>query len=307
MSKLKLENLTKHRDDILKAEIISLLTLWDKINPNNQNKANINLNKKSLSDWKNGIKYKIEILGEDIDLWDNFLSEWRGWRKRKGNKYLLQVLYGIGESLNSGIDKGSPKEDIKVAPENERWLSNPFGSFKNKILYLLVDEASINHIINNLENDIIRFLNSKEVNWNDIGLIKEEFKSLYQGLLSDDRFPINDVSLWEQAYMATTMFKASLSEFILKNDKIQSLPERTDIKWRILGIQYDKLGLAEKGYKPQQIQWYRNITREIDNEIKKLLEYEYPIGNEIYRDETGIYFLVGEALGEDNDGFAVLK
>ncbi|MGI1690122.1 CRISPR-associated protein Csx11 [Thermoanaerobacter uzonensis] len=299
--KLELNNIRKYRDDILKAEIVSLLALWDKIDPNKQNRANINLNKKSLSNWENDIKYKkIKILGEDIDLWDNFLENWREWRRKEDKEYLLQVLYGVGESLNSGIDKGSPKDDIKVVPENDRWLSNPFGGFKNKLIYLLVDETSINHMINNLENDIKNFLNSKNVNWNDIELIKEKFKNLYCGLLSDDRFPINDVSLWEQCYMATTMFKASLSEFLLKNDKIQSLPKRMDIKWRILGIQYDKLALAEKGYKPQQIQWYRDKSREIDDEIKKLLEYYYPIGNEIYRDETGIYFLVGEDLGEDS-------
>ncbi len=26
------------------------------------------------------------------------------------------------------------------------------------------------------------------------------------------------------------------------------------------------------------------------------------LGNEIYRDETGIYFLVGQNMGKDNDG-----
>ncbi|MGC8979422.1 CRISPR-associated protein Csx11 [Caldisericum sp.] len=300
MGELNLENLKKYKDEILKAEIVSLLSLWDKIDSDKQNRANITLNKKSLSNWENDIKgKKIKILGEEIDLWDNFLSDWRNWRSQENKKYLLQVLYGNGESLNSGIDKGSPNDDIKVVPQDNRWLANPFGGFKNKLIYLLVDETTINHMINNLENDIKNFLDSKDIDWTNIESIKEKFKNLYSGLLSDDRFPINDVSLWDQAYMATTMFKASLSEFILKNDNIQSMPKRMDVRWRILGIQYDKLALAEKGYKPQQIQWYRDKAREIDYEIKKLLEYDYPIGNEIYRDETGIYFLVGEGLGVD--------
>lgn len=58
MAGLNLENLEKYRDEILKAEIASLMSLWDKVNPNQQNKANINLNKKSLSDWENDIKDK---------------------------------------------------------------------------------------------------------------------------------------------------------------------------------------------------------------------------------------------------------
>jgi CRISPR-associated Csx11 family protein len=310
MGELNLENLKKHRDEILKAEITSLLALWEKINPGKQNKSQINIIKKFLSDWEYIIRgKKLKILKEEIDLWDNFLNNWRNkWRSQKDNKYLLQVLYGIGERLNSGIDKGSPDDNAKLEPENDRWLSNSFGSFKNKIIYLSLDEDTINNIISNLECYIKNFLDSESINWDEIKLIKKKIKNLYYRLLSDDRFPINDVSLWEQAYMATTMFKASLSEYILKNNNIQSLPKRMDVRWRILGIQYDKLRLAEKGYKPQQIQWYREVSNEIDDEIKKLLEYDYPIGNEIYRDETGVYFLVGEDLGEDlKNGSSLVK
>lgn len=242
-------------------------------------------------------------------MWDNFLNNWRNkWRSQKNNKYLLQVLYGIGESLNSGIDKGSPKDDIKVEPQDSRWLSNPFGSFKNRIIYLSETEDSMNYKICDLKNSITDIIGSNNLDWEKFKSIREKFKNFFAGLLSDDRFPINDVSLWEQAYMATTMFKASLSEYILKNNNIQSLPKRMDVRWRILGIQYDKLRLAEKGYKPQQIQWYREVSNEIDDEIKKLLEYDYPIGNEIYRDETGVYFLVGEDLGEDlKNGSSLVK
>ncbi|AIS53304.1 CRISPR-associated protein, Csx11 family [Thermoanaerobacter kivui] len=300
MAGLNLENLKKYRNEILKAETVSLLALWDKVDPNQQNKADINLDKKSLSDWENDIKgKKIKILEEEFELWSYFLNNWREWRRRQDKKYLLEVLYGVGESLNSGIDKGSPKDDIKVEPQYSRWLSNPFGSFKNRIIYLSEIEDSINNKICDLKNSITNILGSNNLDWEKFKSIREKFKNFFAGLLSDDRFPINDVSLWEQAYMATTMFKASLSEYILKNNNIQSLPKRMDVRWRILGIQYDKLGLAEKGYKPQQILWYRDKAREIDDEVKKLLEYEYPIGNEIYRDETGVYFLVGEGLGDD--------
>lgn len=310
MGELNLENLKKYKDEILKAEITSLLALWEKINPGKQNKSQINIIKKFLSNWEYIIRdKKLKILEEEIDLWNDFLNNWRNkWRSQKDNKYLLQVLYGIGESLNSGIDKGFPDDNAKLEPENDRWLSNSFGSFKNKIIYLSLDKDTINNIISNLECYIKNFLDSESINWDEIKLIKKKIKNLYYRLLSDDRFPINDVSLWEQAYMATTMFKASLSEYILKNNNIQSLPKRMDVRWRILGIQYDKLRLAEKGYKPQQIQWYREVSNEIDDEIKKLLEYDYPIGNEIYRDETGVYFLVGEDLGEDlKNGNSLVK
>ncbi|MCX7760364.1 MAG: CRISPR-associated protein Csx11 [Hydrogenothermaceae bacterium] len=135
-------------------------------------------------------------------------------------------------------------------------------------------------------------------------------KSWYSNLLSDSRFPVNDVSLWDQAYMTASMFKAVLSQLILENcqqiGNHNYFKNPSSIRWRILGIQYDKLGLSEKGYKLASIKWYRKTIEEIDEEIKKILEVEYPIGNEIYRDETGIYFIVGEDLGKDNGEFAYL-
>nr|MBO2493191.1 CRISPR-associated protein Csx11 [Clostridia bacterium] len=104
---------------------------------------------------------------------------------------------------------------------------------------------------------------------------------------------------WDQAYMTASMFKAVMAELYMDSSRLNGfLSNPVSIKWRILGVQYDKLGLSERGYRPAQIQWYRETARKIDEKIKKLLEYDYPIGNEIYRDETGIYFLIAEILGE---------
>jgi len=307
MPGLNLKNLKDYRDEILKVEIVSLLALWDKVNPDRLNKANIFLHGlKSLLDWENVLKNKtVEILTENFNLWNDFLRSWREWRSRRNKNFLLQVLYGIGESLNSGIDKGCPSTDVKIMPEYERWIANPFGSFKKKIIYLQWDETCINNKFSEIKQSMNGLLDSGNICGRDVINFKEKIEKIFSGLLSDDRFPANEISLWDQAYMATTMFKASLAEYVLNNDIVQDLPKRSEIKWRILGIQYDKLGLSEKGYKPAQIRWYRETANDIDEEVKMLLEYDYPIGNEIYRDETGIYFLIGEKLGEDVPGGSV--
>ncbi len=88
-------------------------------------------------------------------------------------------------------------------------------------------------------------------------------------LLSDSRFPVNDVTLWDQAYMTASMFKATLAGLYLDNSKQQDFinnPQK--IKWSILGIQYDKLGLAEKGLKAASINWYREKSKEVDKKLK---------------------------------------
>ncbi|WP_434655935.1 CRISPR-associated protein Csx11 [Thermoanaerobacterium thermosaccharolyticum] len=300
MSGLNLENLENNRDEILKAELLSLMALWDKVNPEigpNKN-VNINISFKNLDCLKDYLQdKKLKILGKEFDTWEDFLNNWRSWGKQNDLQKVLQIFYGIGESLNSGIDKGSPKKDVKVKSEGKRWLANAYGGFKSFIYYLSEDESVVNKTIDDIRNTFNTLIGSSTLRWENVKAFELKLQLLLSNLLSDDRFPINDVSLWDQSYMAASMYKATLAEAVLRGNL--SINARNQKNWRILGIQYDKLGLAEKGYKPSQIQWYRETAREIDEEIKKLLEYKYPIGNEIYRDETGIYFLVGEDLGED--------
>jgi CRISPR-associated Csx11 family protein len=214
----------------------------------------------------------------------------------KGEEFIKKIFFRGCENINSGIDKGSPKEQL----DKILWISNAFGSFRRKLELQDFDDERLCFY-----NRLYNFLCSNNYyinpNWKEIRkFVVDEIKKWYSKLLSDTRFPVNDVTLWDQAYMTATMFKAVLAELYMDSSDLKEfISNPTSIKWRILGIQYDKLGLSERGYKPAQIQWYRETAKEIDEEVKKLLEYDYPIGNEIYRDETGIYFLIGEKLGKD--------
>ncbi len=304
---------------------------------------------KNLLDFKINLRVKVASSSESItiNVWEDFFKkgDWRRWRSinlDSNKENIIQVIFGSCEGLNSGIEKGSPKEHIKG---NEPFIANAFGTLKfipdenfieelRRIIFnsnnILPDIKNIfgNYNIQIRDKDIPNFnlshifedfktISSKtEVCSNELDSLRENlykaFKLLYKFIPSDSRFPINDTSLFDQIYISTSMFKAKLNELLSENSgiELEKVKKHQNFKWRILGIQYDKFGLAEKGLKLASIQWYREITGKIDEEIKKLLELEYPIGNEIYRDETGIYFIVGEDLGKDlNDdvGLAKLK
>ncbi|ADU96315.1 CRISPR-associated protein, Csx11 family [Thermovibrio ammonificans HB-1] len=286
MSGLDLNRLEQYRGEILKAEIGSLFALWEKV---------VGLNKQEDMDLEleNLFSIDVHILGERFYLYKDFLKNWR-------NKWdnLLKIYYNLSEITNSQFEKANIKS------EKINNLSNPFGAIKDskytrgdftkdelikeikKIFFILGDTKKEEY-----QNKI------DEIYKNCIGL-KIKLKKYLDNLISDDRFPNNEVSLWQQTFVTSSLFKALISNYILTSKVVESIRE---VKWRILGIQYDKFGLAEKGLKLASIQWYREITEKIDEEIKKLLEVEYPIGNEIYRDETGIYFIVGDNLGADEN------
>ncbi|MDE4543259.1 CRISPR-associated protein Csx11 [Thermoanaerobacterium sp. R66] len=315
MPELNLENLKNYKDEILKAEIGALLfnlgkthvgfSFWKPYFPNSNciwSTYKEYVDKyldNELKQINKQLKDFIDSVQVNLSFQSLKLKEIMQGSK-SSSEFVKKVFFRGCENINSGIDKGSLGEQIK----GNLWISDAFGSFKKKVELHDLDDQRI-CFYNKLNN----FLSSNNYytnpDWQKIRkFIFTEIKNWYSRLLSDSRFPINDVTLWDQAYMTATMFKAVLSNLTILKDSKKKVEDYkkyySNIKWRILGIQYDKLRLAEKGYKPQQIQWYRETVGKIDEEIKKLLEYEYPIGNEIYRDETGIYLLVGEDLVEDS-------
>lgn len=223
--------------------------------------------------------------------------------KESSEELPKKVFFRGCENINSGIDKGSPKEQIK----SKLFIANAFGT-SIKEVYLKNFDEKRQCFWQRLHKFLEKNNYYKKPNWKCIRKwVFDEIKPWYSSILSDNRFPINDITLWDQVYMTATMFKAVLADMFLimadtaKQAKIKTYYENpSSIKWRIMGIQYDKLGLAEKGFKPAQIGWYRETARKIDKKIKALIEIGYCLGNEIYRDETGIYFLVGENQGEED-------
>lgn len=190
------------------------------------------------------------------------------------------------ENLNNKLD-----DDLKKLIKNKKILDKNIS-------------AILKELANNNNNISIWHLTSLRIRaYNLICL-------LYKDIPSDSRFPTNDTTLFNQAYMSTSLFKASLAGmFLSSNNRIDiSNFNGSKIKWSILGIQYDKLGLAEKGLKAASIKWYKDKAEETDNQIKELIEIEFALGNEVYRDETGVYFVVAEnVIGEKQGDFYTLN
>jgi hypothetical protein len=315
MGNLNLNNLKSHRDEILKAEIGALLFNLGKTHAgiNNWNKyfpSAAKLFRKYKEYYKNG-HFENELKNSNIKLKDfvfdhkvtlpNGQLDWKEFffGDASGKDFIKKIFFRGCENINSGIDKGSPKGENQL---QSLWISNAFGSFKRDVEEKHFDETRLCFF-----NRLHRFLDDNRFysnpKWDEIrSWILEEVKSWYFRLLSDSRFPVNDVTLFDQAYMTASMFKAVMAGMYLDNSNLNDYENNPQsIKWSILGIQYDKLGLSEKGLKAASIKWYRDTCQKVDNEIKKIIELHYALGNEVYRDETGIYFVVAENIVGEKD------
>lgn len=303
---MNVNNLTTNRDEIVKAEILSLFILFDKTSIDKwkhilvkkesckqtidyfPNEQDFNFDFEQFAKDINIDNINLIFNGSSINGWSDLLNNWRS-----GETDIHKILSRGCENVNTGIDKGSPDDCNQL---KSLWVSNAFGSYLKSVESNELDtkrESYKNEFI-----DLMTKLQNNSFNFDsDRTRILEIFKDIYSNLLSDSRFPVNDVTLYDQAYMSATMFKASLAGMALGTTQSANyITTPLSIKWQILGVQYDKLALAEKGLKPAHILWYRETSKKVDDEVKKIIETHYALGNEVYRDESGVYFLVPEGI-----------
>jgi hypothetical protein len=114
----------------------------------------------------------------------------------------------------------------------------------------------------------------------------EELRALFLEALGDTRFPINEITLWDWSYAVASLYKSELARHYLNEE----WHTRDHLLWRALRVNFDVLALYAKAVKIGDLLGYQRVVDEACEAVKKLVEEEYPLGNEIYRDSTGIYF-----------------
>lgn len=339
---LNIDKLIDKRIDVIKAEIASILFnlgkthigFWkgkdeQKFFSIDENCFETEYGYKVFSKYKEYYSGKNGIIPFEVDLkWDNIKNFFKQTKINLGlfdineivfcdlmygdalvnsKQSMLHKIFFTGcENVNSGIDKGAPKEQC-----NNLWISNAFGSLRQERGYngyvkkVYFDMSRLNFFLK-LNDELVKYTNDPNdllyEDWKQIRrFILKEIKAWYSHLLSDTRFPVNDVTLWDQAYMTASLFKASIAAMLLDEKKSNEYKTPKNIRWSILGIQYDKLSLISKSLKAHFISWYNENINTCDEDLKAIIEEEYALGNEIYRDETGIYFIVPENISNDTD------
>ena len=212
----------------------------------------------------------------------NFIKE-HTWRSDpKGLNKILADAHGIV----SGIDKalagrgtsGRQKKEYTYKAtafgyeKDIEILQNP--DLKDKFFCRLTEV--LKKIQNNLQD--ITFENYEEF----LKVITE----YYPKTIAETRRPINEISLYDYAHAIASLMKSNLAKIIVDG----WYEPRGKSQWKILKINLDVIGLVSKGLKIGDILGYRKELEEIYEKIKELIEYRYPLGNELYRDSTGIYF-----------------
>jgi len=111
---------------------------------------------------------------------------------------------------------------------------------------------------------------------------------VFQQGLGETRRAANDVTLWDHSYSVASLYKAALAGMLL--DRAYREPQQ--VKWRFFRVGFDGLGLIAKGHKIGDSLGYRDMLQEAQNAARDIVEFDWAIGNEVYRDENGVYFIL---------------
>ncbi|MDZ7261903.1 MAG: CRISPR-associated protein Csx11, partial [candidate division KSB1 bacterium] len=190
------------------------------------------------------------------------------------------------DGVDSGIDKGAVSNKAKQALANT-YIATAFGSEEKRIdanaLKSLQDK-----FVKTLNSELNKGITTPSKLVNVRSAIISAAEKAYLQVLGETRRAANDVTLWDHSYSVASLYKAALAKILLDSQ----WTDPAKLQWRILRISFDGLSFLNNVHRVTDILGRQKaVTNALDN-LKKLLELEYPLGNEIYRDENGSAFVV---------------
>ena len=203
---------------------------------------------------------------------------------------LLQQAHGIVSGLEKNLHKGTASY-LKQS-RDRTFAATAFGyEFEN---LSEKDLASIRDPLLPYLKAVLEKIRDqhaamgKEEWWEFSSEVKVKLQLALSEGVGDTRRPVNEVTLWDQSYMTACLYKSALAELILTNPT--SFDPKRKIKWRILAVGIDVLALLFRSIKIGDATGLRKTVTDALNAAQRLIETDLCLGNEIYRDTSGIYF-----------------
>lgn len=266
--------------------------------------------------WNNRLKWVQDEFPLDKNAWPGELTEFI--RKHTGRDHGLLGLLQAGHAMASGIEKNMPKDTSQYLGQDttHMWMSSAFGT---PVRNLLADppealtEAGWKHLLGEIEtllkeletlgdptaphttNDLDGWWNWREEAVGPDGWLRRAFTST----LAETRLPNNDVTLFDQSYVAAALFKSAVAGAVLEGNAFpwsgNGLKQET--RWRLLTV-----GIGVDHYEARAVKigdWTgaRLALSEFFTKVRKLVEVDLAAGSLLYRDGgVCVFSFPGERL-----------
>lgn len=317
----ELEKLEKCRDAILLAEIGAWLHMLGKYDWRFIESITLKKDEKDKYNYKDFVdelkgytnlhdiltseKCKDTLSNLPINIPNNFgvfIKNHRGMGDINKCDHLTSLLidaHGRGSNIDKSNLKDSYLKNQELDPKDPKiYLSSAFG-FSYELKKDHYRTSDLHKKLDELIGEILPKLSKldKCIWTNFLEDFLSQLKVYFKKVLGDTRIPFNDVTLLDQTASSVSFFKAALAERVVDGKwKKPKDGTKNQYFWRTLTIPLDGLNYLNSVAKLADLLGRKNLLEKTQNNLKNLLEIEYPIGQEIYRDEQVISFLVTDDI-----------
>ncbi|MEM3484456.1 MAG: CRISPR-associated protein Csx11 [Candidatus Methanomethyliaceae archaeon] len=248
------------------------------------------------------------------DAWPASMKEFTE-KHRERDRGMLGLLQA-GHGVVSGIEKNIPAPTWEYLGQSlpHMWLSSPFGHPKRN-LFADPPEVLTEHGWKQVVEEIRQVLDglkqlvtSKAVDvshwahWRERAIgSQSHLRQAFLSTVAETRLPNNDVTLWDQSYVAAALFKSAVAGAILNS---QGFPWgdsgiKQQIRWRLLTV-----GIGTDHYEARAVKigdWTgaRATLNEFFDQVAQLIEVDLAAGSLLYRDSSvAVFSFPGERWGE---------
>lgn len=177
------------------------------------------------------------------------------------------------------------KEDGNSKQDYPAYLSSPFGFEATKI-----PSSLTNSLRTQITWNLIDKSPFTSYEWK---CLQEELEAFFSKVGGDTRRPTNEITLWEWGHTVGSLYKAALVGSFFK--EVETPAKK--LHWRLLSVRLDGLHYALQVSRLPDLLSRQTLITDSLNRVKELLEVTYPIGSEVYRDESGTIFVVPDLSG----------
>jgi len=318
-----LSSLSSHRAVLLGCEAIGWLHMAGKAHPDflrqhggqkNAYKAK-DWAKALVPDWDSSLAW---LSSTRVATWPSSLSDVLRQFDDGRSKTSVVGLLQAAHAMASGIEKNHPKSTTEYLKQDttHMWLTTAFGHPVQNLLEdppdVLQDGgwgallAKVGELL-----QALRGLGTKSPaasidewhTWRQAAIGSDGWlRPAFSQTLAETRIPNNDVTLWDQSYVAAALFKSAVAGALLEDtdfDWTNNLKQNT--RWRVLTV-----GLGTEHYEARAVRIgdWTGVRREIDrffDAVCRLVEVELAVGSLLYRDDELLAFsFPGRPVGEDD-------
>ena len=229
-----------------------------------------------------------------------FLEKYDAGKSESSLVGLLQAAHAMA----SGIEKNLPASTSAYLGQDitHMWLASPFG---HPLRNLFADPPPvlapgaferllerIGRLLDDLQKlaetsgtDVHPWWQWREAAIGPDGWLREAFLST----LAETRLPNNDVTLWDQSYVAAALFKSAAAGALLAQcNEWNGLKPQT--RWRVLTI-----GFASRHYEARAVKIGDWVGARLDidsffEQVRRLIEVDLAVGSLIYQDDETLVF-----------------